>query len=386
MASREQLLQLVHALWGAPGSDVGWNTFLDALNVAANGYGTHLVSVTSAPSGASVAITTVRDPTALRDYNTHWGKWDPWGLSSTLRAARPATVFTGEELVAPADYRKTAYYADFARRYHMVRGLIGIVEADASHASAVSVNRSEQQRDFGGEELALIGALMPHLQRALQVHRRLTVAEGTRSDLGQLIDTCQHAVLLVDARARVTFMNRAASRLLQRRGGLIDDKSGLRTSAPSSTAALRMAIAAAASTSAGTGESAGGRVVVQRTAPRRPLLITVAPLARIRPAVPGSEVAAAMVIVNDPDVAEALDEHTLGALLGLTVAEARLVGRLVQGESLLAAASSLSIRPSTARSRLKAIFEKTATHRQADLVRLALSLGPGSRASIGETP
>lgn len=83
-----------------------------------------------------------------------------------------------------------------------------------------------------------------------------------------------------------------------------------------------------------------------------------------------------MVIVNDPDVRRAPDEHMLIAALGLTAAEARLVGLLVQGLSLSTAASSLNIRPSTARSRLKAIFEKTATHRQADLLRLAFSLGP----------
>jgi DNA-binding CsgD family transcriptional regulator len=53
---------------------------------------------------------------------------------------------------------------------------------------------------------------------------------------------------------------------------------------------------------------------------------------------------------------------------GLTPAEARLVLRLVSGDSLRSAAKALGIKYETVRTHLKSIFQKTGTRRQAELV------------------
>jgi DNA-binding CsgD family transcriptional regulator len=54
--------------------------------------------------------------------------------------------------------------------------------------------------------------------------------------------------------------------------------------------------------------------------------------------------------------------------LDLTPAEARLVARLIAGESLRPCAKALGIKYETARICLKSVFLKTKTHRQAELV------------------
>jgi len=53
---------------------------------------------------------------------------------------------------------------------------------------------------------------------------------------------------------------------------------------------------------------------------------------------------------------------------GLTPAEARLVLRLMSGDSLHSAAKALGIQYETVRTHLKSIFQKTGTRRQAELV------------------
>jgi DNA-binding CsgD family transcriptional regulator len=53
---------------------------------------------------------------------------------------------------------------------------------------------------------------------------------------------------------------------------------------------------------------------------------------------------------------------------GLTPAEARLVQRLVSGDSLRSAAKVLGIKYETVRTHLKSIFQKTGARRQAELV------------------
>jgi DNA-binding CsgD family transcriptional regulator len=60
----------------------------------------------------------------------------------------------------------------------------------------------------------------------------------------------------------------------------------------------------------------------------------------------------------------------LNAVFGLSAAEARIAQLLAQGESVESAAQLLEIKPTTARSQLAAVFEKTGTRRQAKLVAL----------------
>jgi DNA-binding CsgD family transcriptional regulator len=63
-------------------------------------------------------------------------------------------------------------------------------------------------------------------------------------------------------------------------------------------------------------------------------------------------------------------DASIRTLFGLTAAETRLALRLLTGESLRSAAAALGITYESARSQLKAIFQKTGTHRQGELIAL----------------
>jgi DNA-binding CsgD family transcriptional regulator len=76
-----------------------------------------------------------------------------------------------------------------------------------------------------------------------------------------------------------------------------------------------------------------------------------------------------IAILHDPKQPVVVDYHTLARLYHLTAAESRLIQSLVQGYDVKQSADRLSISPHTARSHLKAIFAKTDTHRQSDLIR-----------------
>jgi DNA-binding CsgD family transcriptional regulator len=56
----------------------------------------------------------------------------------------------------------------------------------------------------------------------------------------------------------------------------------------------------------------------------------------------------------------------------LTPAEARLVARLMTGESLRSCSKALGIQYETVRTNLKSVFQKTKTHRQAELVMVVI--------------
>jgi DNA-binding CsgD family transcriptional regulator len=67
----------------------------------------------------------------------------------------------------------------------------------------------------------------------------------------------------------------------------------------------------------------------------------------------------------------------LRARYGLSAAETRLAARIGHGESLAAIAEAEGVVIETARSRLKAVFAKTGTHRQAELAALVARAAQG---------
>ncbi|MER8883000.1 helix-turn-helix transcriptional regulator [Mesorhizobium sp. M0816] len=77
-----------------------------------------------------------------------------------------------------------------------------------------------------------------------------------------------------------------------------------------------------------------------------------------------------LVLVRDLNAhpRNSVDVSALSAQFGLTPAEILLCARLGKGNSLAEAAEILGIKVETARDRVKAIFQKTGTHRQGELV------------------
>jgi DNA-binding CsgD family transcriptional regulator len=75
-------------------------------------------------------------------------------------------------------------------------------------------------------------------------------------------------------------------------------------------------------------------------------------------------------------------DRDLIASFGLTRCEARLAGKLLSEESLEAAADSLGVAIGTARNQMKAVFHKTDTHHQGQLIALITRLAtPAPRDS-----
>jgi DNA-binding CsgD family transcriptional regulator len=76
--------------------------------------------------------------------------------------------------------------------------------------------------------------------------------------------------------------------------------------------------------------------------------------------------------VNDPDSDRRRREINLRRRFGLTAAETGLAAEILHGHGGKAAARRRGISDATAKKQLSSIFEKTGTHRQAELVRFLL--------------
>jgi DNA-binding CsgD family transcriptional regulator len=86
--------------------------------------------------------------------------------------------------------------------------------------------------------------------------------------------------------------------------------------------------------------------------------------------------ARALILLSELRAKPAPDPAVVARAFGLSRAEARLASLIVGGLALDTAARRLGVSRETARSQLRSVFAKTATHRQSELVALLVSLIP----------
>lgn len=79
--------------------------------------------------------------------------------------------------------------------------------------------------------------------------------------------------------------------------------------------------------------------------------------------------------MGNTDQETQLEPEHLQHCFGLTPAEAAFAVEIAKGDGKPAAAERRGISFATARTHLSSIFEKTGTHRQAELIRLLMQMG-----------
>jgi DNA-binding CsgD family transcriptional regulator/PAS domain-containing protein len=371
MDTRDRLLRLIERVYAAPGSVEGWHGFLLDLCTSFHGAGANFISHDFTSYQASVSVTAGFAPEDVRTYEAHWAALDPWACSPAVRRLPSGSVAVGEQLVTHAAMKRTAFYNEFGRHHDVVRCITGTIEIDARRASVLSVNRSESRPPFGRGETALLRELMPHLQRALQIHRRLADSQALADGSITALDLLAHGILLLDTAGRIMFANRTAEEVLRAHDGLTVHRKELFGARVNETTALRALIAAAVATSGGEGTGAGGLVLIGRPSGRSPLRVLVTPVVQ-RHVLMGSAGAAACVFITDPERSPLPATVHLQRAFGFSAAETRVAAALLDGESVECLADRLCISRNTARTHLRRLFAKTGTTRQADLIRVLL--------------
>jgi DNA-binding CsgD family transcriptional regulator len=77
-----------------------------------------------------------------------------------------------------------------------------------------------------------------------------------------------------------------------------------------------------------------------------------------------------MVVLIDLEQTPQPNPATLQKMFGLSPAEAKLAVLIAKGETLTCVAQACKVSMATARTQLASVFQKTRTHRQAELVAL----------------
>ena len=344
-----------------------WPVMLDRLaDLLAATTGAHFGSYDSR-TFATANISPRHDPQNIRRFSEYWASRDVFWRRG---AGHPVgAVFMPETFMSRQEHCRTEIFNEWYKpqRIEVMMRTNLLIEGPVS--TVVTVGRPYSQGDFGMREIRLFTALIPHLQRAVQLQLRLAGVDRPSMGSAEMLNRLRQGALLVDASGRVIFANSVAERMLQTGGGLHLGRDGLRAETPGETRLLRGIIADCAKPREELG-GAGGRVRLSREQ-QAPLTVLVIPhrarftwIDVVRPR--------AILFITDPEQAVIVRRESLRQDFGLTPAEAGFTREVLKADGLQAAADRLGISLTTARTHLAHVFDKTGTRRQAELVRLIL--------------
>jgi DNA-binding CsgD family transcriptional regulator len=244
--------------------------------------------------------------------------------------------------------------------------MLGEIDGDAI---AFTTQRLGKRERFDRQDTDAIGALAPHLARAIQITARLGLnrAEGMLDALESL--GCAGA--LIDRAGRLRRLNAKAEQLLGHGIALRHGK--LCAMEKSAEPAFQRLIAEGLSPpSLERGPRLPAAVLPRRQG--RPLVAYAIPVVR---SAQDLVQAAVILILVDPDEHRDPVDIVLQQAFGLTAAEIRIAKGIARGEDLKDIAEKHGISIGTARAQLKSVMAKSETHRQSELVSLMMRLsGP----------
>ena len=371
MNGGKELSALIDLIYEAVLDNDLWPSVLIDL---ADAVGASQVAMTSMDRRANIVNTIAPrlDPDLLASFKEYWAFRDPLFGRAILRPA--GDFYTLDSLMPREEFAATPVFNEWWRpaRWGFATAGASLV-AENQFSALVCVSDAPGKESLTDEQLRRFEGVARHLGRAVRINRQLWKLELANLATAERIEMLPEGAMLADASGRVVLANAVAKAMLDAHDGIFLCNGRLAVAA--SPDALQKLVASCARRSVGIG-GPGGDLEVPRDLLRSPLHVTVAPLrsdTRL-PDVPwigfGSPVA--IVTVTDRDRDRRRRQMNLRRRFDLTSMEAALAAEILKGDGRKAAARRCGISDASAKTHLANIFEKTGTHRQAELVRFLL--------------
>ena len=275
------------------------------------------------------------------------------------------SLYTAEEL------KTSRAYNDAFLRGKYQNGLnVRLDEPDGSHIS-LGFGDPVASGGWGESQIRMVMRLLPHIRQFVRVRQALVRAEARGTTVTALLDNPRVGVLHLDRRGQIMAVNDRARSILRQDDGVSDRDGVLRTSLPNDQLRLERLLGAALPTSGAAPVS--GSMMLHRSSVLPPFVVHVKPVGIPQPDY-GARHVAALVLIVEPGRHHRIDPELVAKALGLTPAESRVAVGLAEGKSVQEMAEATGHTRDAIYWLLKQIYQKRHISRQADLVRLVLSI------------
>jgi DNA-binding CsgD family transcriptional regulator/PAS domain-containing protein len=303
-----------------------------------------------------------------------WSIMPEYQIGETANTRTMVERLRGDE----QEIRNGPFFKEWAEPAGYLDVAATVVMRNGNRIASFNLHTPPTRELIGPRDLAIIGLLVPHVRRAVTVGDILDMRSIVSAAFEATLNALAAAVVLVDTDGSILHSNDSAQAMFSAGGPIQSQRGLLSTHDASATAALKDAIARAATNESELGY--GGIGVPVRNRSGEPSfthsIAHVLPLksGTLRPGLSLGAVAAVFVtpvLENPPPPFEAL-----AALYDLTPTEARVMVEVASGKNRAATAIALGIADSTVKTHLARVFEKTHTSEQGELAKLVASLTP----------
>ena len=316
------------------------------------------------------------EPHYLQLYKDRYMLLNPWmDLVATLGSGEATYVSrqAGYEAIT-----RSAFYTEWLKPQRLVDAAILMIDKTVTAVSIVVVSRTDAQGLFDVEALETLSLIYPHIRRAAAIGRTIGAAHAQAQALSAALDALAAGLFLIDDAGKVVHSNRAGAAMLAARTPIGVARGRLRFIGGGAVAEFLRGARGAAEDP----ETRGISRPLWGEDGRRYMAHAIALNAARRDALAAEQGATALVFVKEvnPATVAAVDEAA--RRYRLTPQEARVLRMVVDVGGVPLAADALNLSPTTVRTHIARIYDKTGARSQGALIKLLgemespLRLGP----------
>lgn len=344
-----------------------WRSGLDALRRIAGADHVTLVAHDKQLGHMNIeSLTQTLSASAINEYHRdfHWqdpGRMildDPWS----------GRTYIDQRDVGRRSIDRMPFYQEFMHRQGLASNMGCIIASDDRMTSAVSFQRDIGRELFQPDDMEPLHQLLPSLGAIIKVRGHMQGLQ-VRASLGHLaLDAMSFPVLVLSATGEVLLANRRGESWQQVMAGLFAPRVAQQASRLELLRVCRQAAG-----KVGPARCAGMRLPPHADGRAGDCLVAMPLPANHGLAWPW-ERPLVLVMVREAGRSAPPPERVLRELFGLTAAEARLACVFAAEGDLRRVADQLCLSVETVRTQLKAVFSKTGSDKQSELLRLLTQL------------
>lgn len=315
-------------------------------------------------------------PLAQDAYLQHFAGRHEWCIRG--HDMRLGDVVLSDQLIDRNDFKETKFYRHFLGPWGFELAILGMLDRQGPDHMGI-VCPGPPDRDPGDLPQA-ISMLIPHIQRAARISRRIGEADLRAATETDLIDSSPYCVIALGPGLELLMANSRGQALLERRGSILLRNGRLNVDDPATQRELADMAAGyrkAHSITFNARTQDGGEV----------LMNAIAIPERQGESFARNAGGSALMLVGGQKIA--VSDHMIEALqasFDLTAAEARLAAFLIQGSGVRGYAADRGVSNEAGKYLLKGIYAKTGLSNQTELVAMLREVPIGWGAPLAALP
>lgn len=237
-----------------------------------------------------------------------------------------------------------------------------VIGNEHDERAIITLHRQLPEQAFSAQEIQQLDQLAPHLQQAFSLFQQIHHGRHQASTLHASLDFINHPAMLYDERAKLVGINTKASKILPLHPVLGLSDSRLQFRCARLTQRFNQLLLKTVHSHP---NQRSYTMAISQTSPPLTLLMV--------PATSEYQGRGALVYLYEREYRATINSALLISLFGLTASEAQLCELLALGLSREEIAEHTRRSIHTVRDHIKAIFSKTGTSRQSDLIAILLN-------------